>query len=83
MRGDSSFSRAAAARDFVDVHALAGRFGTQPLLDMAADVDPGLDLGVLADMFDTIVRYDDSSLALGQTLTRRLFAASSPAGPTT
>ncbi|MGL5930345.1 MAG: nucleotidyl transferase AbiEii/AbiGii toxin family protein [Dermatophilaceae bacterium] len=55
----------AAARDFVDVHALVGRFGTQPLLDMAADVDPGLDLDVLADMFDTIARYDDGALALG------------------
>ncbi|MGL5866783.1 MAG: hypothetical protein ACRCYX_13110 [Dermatophilaceae bacterium] len=55
----------AAAREFVDVHALAERFGTRHLLEMAADVDPGLDLGVLADMVDTIARYDDDALALG------------------
>ena len=38
----------AAARDLVDVHALAERYDTEELLALAAEKDPGFDRGVFA-----------------------------------
>lgn len=46
----------AEARDFVDVHALAQRLGTDRLLALAAEKDPGFDQYVLATMLDGMSR---------------------------
>ncbi|MGQ0847529.1 MAG: nucleotidyl transferase AbiEii/AbiGii toxin family protein [Actinomycetota bacterium] len=51
----------AAARDFVDVAALASRYGFERLCNLAAEKDPGFDRSVLADMlrsFDRLPRAD-------------------------
>lgn len=51
----------AAARDFVDVAALASRYGFERLCGLAAEKDPGFDRSVLADMlrsFDRLPRAD-------------------------
>ncbi len=65
----------AAARDFVDVAALASRYGLQELCDLAADKDPGFDRSVLAAMLGTLDRLpradfdvDDAEFARLQTL---------------
>lgn len=55
----------AAARDFVDVYALARWFTTTELLDLAREVDAGFDLGVFADMLKHVARYADVDLSLG------------------
>jgi predicted nucleotidyltransferase component of viral defense system len=56
----------AAARDFVDAYALSSTFDLAHLLDIAADLDEGLDLGVLVEMLATLDRYtDDDITALG------------------
>ncbi|MGI8680249.1 MAG: hypothetical protein ACR2LX_16500 [Jatrophihabitans sp.] len=55
----------AAARDFVDVYALARRSTTTDLLDLAREVDAGFDLGVFTDMLTHVARYIDVDLALG------------------
>ncbi|MDQ2956020.1 MAG: nucleotidyl transferase AbiEii/AbiGii toxin family protein [Actinomycetota bacterium] len=55
----------AAARDFVDVYALARRFSTTELLDLAGEVDAGFDLAVFTNMLRHIARYGDVDLALG------------------
>lgn len=51
----------AAARDFVDVAALASRYGLERLCELAAEKDPGFERSVLADMlgtFDRLPRAD-------------------------
>ncbi len=55
----------AAARDFVDVFTLNSSFSKIELLRLAAEVDAGFDLQVLADMFDMLIRYTDRDLSLG------------------
>lgn len=55
----------AAARDFVDVYALARRFTTTELLELAREVDSGFDIGVFVDMVRYLARYRDVDLALG------------------
>ncbi len=52
----------AAARDFADVFVLAERFGTDILLERAAEVDRGFDLPILATMLRTIDRFTDDEL---------------------
>jgi hypothetical protein len=52
----------AAARDFSDVRALAVRYGKALLIDRAAEVDPGFDRGVLAQMFGMLSRYQDDEI---------------------
>lgn len=52
----------AAARDFADVFVLAERFGTDVLLERAAEVDRGFDLPILATMLRTIDRFTDDEL---------------------
>ncbi|MDT0260755.1 nucleotidyl transferase AbiEii/AbiGii toxin family protein [Jatrophihabitans lederbergiae] len=67
----------AAARDFVDVFVLSSSFGKDELLRLAAEVDAGFDLQVLADMFDMLVRYTDRDLSLGTvdpSAVRKFFA---------
>jgi hypothetical protein len=53
----------AAARDFVDVHALAATFDLGDLLDIAADLDDGFDLDVFIEMLATLDRYDDTDIS--------------------
>lgn len=53
----------AEARDFSDVHELAARFGTDELLDQAAQVDAGFDVHVFAEMLGHIERHTDEELA--------------------
>ena len=52
----------AAARDFADVFTLAATFTPQTMLELAADIDPGLDRHVLADMLDAVSRFADVEL---------------------
>lgn len=54
----------AAARDFVDVYALAQRFGKDAMLREAAQVDAGFDHDVLAQMMRHLPRYADEDLLL-------------------
>lgn len=55
----------AAARDFVDVHALQRTFPRDVLLKLAAEVDAGFDQAVFAEMLEHLARYTDVDLALG------------------
>jgi hypothetical protein len=55
----------AAARDFVDVHALGRRFTKTKLLELAREVYSGFDIGVFTDMLRHLARYGDVDLALG------------------
>jgi len=54
----------AEARDFVDVYALAQRFGRSLLLERLAEVDAGFSTDVLAEMFGTLTRFDDAELPI-------------------
>jgi hypothetical protein len=71
----------AEARDFADVHDLADRFGTQALIEEAQVLDGGFDLGVLAQMIDTLGRFDDDEIPLVTEL-RGPRERSSQSGPT-
>lgn len=69
----------AEPRDFVDVHALAARFGLENLYPYAEDKDPGFSLGYLRDavaVFDHRPRQafpltDPDDARLGPPLARR------------
>jgi hypothetical protein len=52
----------AAARDFVDIHALSLHFERDQMVSMALRIDAGFDLSVLAEMFRTIERFDSRDL---------------------
>ena len=52
----------AEARDFADVYVLAARYGTPRLLELAAAVDAGFDIGVLATMLDSLARFSDQEV---------------------
>jgi hypothetical protein len=54
----------AEARDFADVFVLERRFGKDALLQQASALDPGFHTEVLAQMFGTIARFDDSEVPL-------------------
>lgn len=67
----------AAARDFADVFVLSSSFDRSRLLEFAADVDPGLDLHVLAQRFGTLDRFTDDEIpvaSLDAAPLRRFFA---------
>ena len=67
----------AEARDFADVFVLASRFGRRVLLDRAADIDAGFDLGVLAAMMRTLDRFADEEIpvdGISATELREFFA---------
>jgi hypothetical protein len=49
------FTRA-AARDFLDVYALSGRYGFERLCELAAQKDPGFHLEALADALGAMTR---------------------------
>jgi Nucleotidyl transferase AbiEii toxin, Type IV TA system len=61
----ASFDRA-AARDFVDVHALSRRFTKPELLELAREIDSGFDTRVFVDVLKQLHRYRDVDLALGE-----------------
>lgn len=65
----------AEARDFADVFVLARRFSRELLLVRAAEIDRGLDLGVLASMMGTLDRFTDDELPIevGDVATMRAF----------
>lgn len=64
----------AEARDFADVHALAGRYGTDRLLALAAAFDAGFDRAVLADMLDSLARFTDEEIPAPDPAAVRDFA---------
>jgi hypothetical protein len=49
------FTRA-AARDFLDVYALSGRYGFERICELAAQKDPGFHLEALADALGAMAR---------------------------
>jgi hypothetical protein len=52
----------AAARDFADLLSLSRHFDVDAILTDAADLDPGFDRAVFAQMLDTIERFTDDEL---------------------
>lgn len=52
-----ALSGRAEARDFVDVHALAGLLSVDALLELAQEKDSGFDVYVLATMLDSFDRH--------------------------
>ena len=68
----------AEARDFADVFVLAQRFDKQALLAQAAQIDPGFNRLVLAQMLATLDRFGDHELLTDPELVpamRGFFAA--------
>lgn len=53
----------AAARDFVDLHALSARFDLARLIEVAAQLDNGFDPEGLVEMLASLGRFDDDELA--------------------
>ena len=49
---------------FADVRLLARRFGKDVLLARAAQIDPGFDIGTLADMIATLDRFADDEISV-------------------
>lgn len=62
----------AEARDFADVYVLAQRFDTRELLTLAAQIDPGFDEPVLAQMLATLSRFGDDEIPIHPASTRAL-----------
>lgn len=56
----------AEARDFVDLLAVAERYGLNQLLDLAAEKDRGFDPGVFAEMLNTIDRLPRTAFPLDE-----------------
>lgn len=56
----------AEARDFADIYVLAQRFGKDALISQAQALDPGFDVGVLAAMIASLVRFDDQEIPLSR-----------------
>jgi predicted nucleotidyltransferase component of viral defense system len=54
-----------AARDFVDVFALARRYGKAELLSWAGELNPGFHHRYFAEALDALPRYTDLDLSLG------------------
>ncbi len=65
----------AAARDFLDLHALAGHFDLDELIELARQLDQGFEPPVFVEMLATLDRFTDDELAgLGaQPATLRAF----------
>ncbi|HZU79644.1 MAG TPA: hypothetical protein VE991_06985 [Acidimicrobiales bacterium] len=57
----------AAARDFVDVHALARRFGEARLVELASAKDLGFSPAYLADALASIDRLDRRQFTVDDT----------------
>lgn len=54
----------AAARDFVDVHALSEHFELDRIQDLAAELDGGFTAALLADMLKSHQRFSDDELGM-------------------
>ena len=68
----------AEARDFADVYVLAQRFSADALVKQAQELDPGFDRNVLAQMIESLGRFDDDEIPLSDEQTsvaRQFFAA--------
>jgi hypothetical protein len=65
----------AQARDFVDVAALADRFGFDRLCELAAEKDPGFSPAVLLDMLGSFNRFTAEDFDLDIVDHQRLAAA--------
>ena len=65
----------AEARDFADVYDLVTRYGTERLLELAADADHGFDLAVFADMLDSHARFTDNEIPAADVPAVRSLAA--------
>ncbi|MDZ7733545.1 MAG: nucleotidyl transferase AbiEii/AbiGii toxin family protein [Acidimicrobiia bacterium] len=52
----------AAARDFVDLHAISERLDLHDVLAAAEVIDEGFDIGVLVEMLAHVDRFDDEEL---------------------
>ncbi len=66
----------AEARDFVDVYALAHRYGKPLLLERAAEVDVGFDIQVFMQMLGSFDRFKDTDVPFDDVgALRRFFAA--------
>jgi len=70
----------AEARGFADVYVLTDRFGKDALIEQATAMDPGFDLGVLAQMLATLSRFADDELPLGVRMRLLLVRSSGPGG---
>lgn len=57
----------AEARDFVDLMAVADRYGLDRLLDLASEKDRGFDAKVFAEMLDRIDRLPRAAFPLDDT----------------
>ena len=64
----------AAPRDFADVHRLSQRFDRTAILDMAREIDSGLDLAYLAFALDRAATIIDRDFPVGADETERLRA---------
>lgn len=67
----------AAARDFADIFVLSRSFDRSTLVELAADVDLGIDRVFLAQRLDTLGRFTDAELPVAddQTALLRAFFA--------
>ena len=64
----------AAPRDFADVHRLSLRFDRTAIVDIAIEIDPGLDLAYLAYALDRAATISDRDFPVGADETERLRA---------
>ncbi len=55
-----------AARDFVDVFALSRTYSKADLLTWAGEINPGFDLPYFVEALDSLPRYADLDLSLGE-----------------
>ena len=65
----------AEARDFVDLMAVADRYGLDRLLDLAAEKDRGFDVKVFAEMLGRIDRLPRAAFPLDDTRYEALHVA--------
>jgi len=65
----------AQARDFIDVAALADRFGFDQLCELAAEKDPGFSPAVLLDMLGSFNRFTADDFDVDAVKHQRLAAA--------
>ena len=65
----------AQARDFIDVDALAGRFGLERLCELAAEKDHGFSRAALSEALGTFRRFSAHDLGIDEPNRQRLAAA--------
>jgi len=61
-------------RDFIDVFVLAGRFGKQRLLELAAERDAGFDLGFFAQALDQVTMINPERFPIAADRVSELIA---------